>query len=349
MHIPDGYLSPVTALPALAAMFPVWGTALHKVNKTLSRRRVPLLALCAAFSFVIMMFNVPAVGGSSVHAIGAVFVAVLLGPWAACISISTALLIQAVFFGDGGILAFGINCLNMAVIMPFAGYGVYKLIAGKSPEGSMRRTAGAFVASFVGINLAAFCAAVEFGIQPLLFKAADGAPLYCPYPLSVSIPAMMIPHLILAGPLEAVITAVALKLIAKYSPDLLTDSYPQPLVSEKSPFYKRYKGILILIAVLVAITPLGLLAQGTAWGEWDAGEMVSQIGFLPQGFSKFAELWKGFLPDYSLASLGNSANASIGGYILSAALGVVLIGAVMAVTSKLMLHFKKTEKRDSER
>lgn len=347
MHIPDGYLSPATALPALAAMFPVWGAALSKVNKSLSRRRVPLLALCAAFSFVIMMFNIPAVGGSSVHAIGAVFVAILLGPWAACISISAALLIQAVFFGDGGILAFGMNCLNIAVIMPFAGYGIYKLIAGNSPIGSKRRTVGAFAASFIGINLAALFAAVEFGIQPLLFKAADGTPLYCPYPLSVSIPAMMIPHLLLAGPLEGLITAAALKLIEKYSPELLADS--PALYSEKTPFFRRFKGIIIAIALLIVLTPLGLLSQETAWGEWGSDEIIARLGFIPQGFARFADFWKGILPDYSLVGAGNSATGLVGGYILSAALGVVLIGVVIAATSKLMLHFKKAGKSDSER
>lgn len=341
MHIPDGYLSPATALPALAAMFPVWGAALSKVNKSLSRRRVPLLALCAAFSFVIMMFNIPAVGGSSVHAIGAVFVAILLGPWAACISISAALLIQAVFFGDGGILAFGMNCLNIAVIMPFAGYGVYKLIAGRPKASSKRRTAGTFVASYVGINLAALCAAVEFGVQPLLFKTADGTPLYCPYPLSVSVPAMTIPHLLFAGPLEGLICAAALKLIEKYSPELLDDSALSKDKSEKAPFFVRYKGLFISIAVLIALTPLGLIARGTAWGEWGKDEILSQLGFIPKGFAKFAEFWKGLFPDYSLSGFGGGADAAAGGYILSAAVGVILIGAVMFVTSKLMMHFKK--------
>jgi cobalt/nickel transport system permease protein len=142
MHIPDGYLSPQTTIPVLAGMVPVWAVALRKVKKTLSAKRIPTLALCAAFSFVIMMFNVPVIGGSSAHAVGAVFIAILLGPWAATISVSTALLIQALVFGDGGILTFGVNCLNMAVIMPFAGYYIYKLIAGNSKLGSSRGLAG---------------------------------------------------------------------------------------------------------------------------------------------------------------------------------------------------------------
>jgi cobalt/nickel transport system permease protein len=184
-------------------MIPAWGIAFRKVKKTFSKKRIPALALCSAFSFLIMMFNVPIAGGSSAHAVGAVFIAILLGPWAAVISVSTALLIQALVFGDGGIMAYGINCLNMALVMPFAGYVVYKLIKGKSEPGTRRSLAAAFFSGYFGLNLAALLTAVEFGIQPMLFHAADGTPLYCPYPLSVSVPSMMAAHLLIAGPIEA--------------------------------------------------------------------------------------------------------------------------------------------------
>lgn len=344
MHIPDGYLSPVTALPVLAAMVPVWGVALAKVKKDLSSRRVPLLALCAAFSFVIMMFNIPIVGGTSAHAVGATFIAILMGPWAACISVSTALLIQALVFGDGGILTFGVNCLNMAVIMPFTGYAIYRLIAGKAGAGSKRGAVGSFIGGYFGINMAALCAAVELGIQPLLFKAADGTPLYCQYPLSVSIPSMMFAHGLFAGPLEAVLTAAAVGLIAKYSPDLLTGLTSAETQSREVPILKRYKGLMKALCVLVVLTPLGLIAQGTAWGEWSGDEIRKKIGYIPQGFAKFADFWKALMPDYSLPGAGDSTPASIGGYILSAIVGIVLIAIVMVLTSKLMIHFKKADK-----
>ena len=83
MHIPDGYLSPQTAIPFIGLMVPIWGVAVNKVKKTLKKREVPVLAIGAAFSFTIMMFNLPVPGGSSAHAVGAVLLAVLLGPWAA--------------------------------------------------------------------------------------------------------------------------------------------------------------------------------------------------------------------------------------------------------------------------
>lgn len=332
MHIPDGYLAPQTTIPALAAMIPVWGAAFSKLKKKLGEKRIPTLALCAAFSFVIMMFNVPVAGGSSAHAVGAVFIAILLGPWAAVISVSISLLIQALVFGDGGILAFGFNCFNMAVVMPFIGYGIYKLISGKSKLGSARNLVGAFAGGYVGINAAAFCAAVEFGIQPLLFKAADGAPLYCPYGLSVSIPSMMFAHLLVAGPIDAIITTAAVAYIAKTAPYLFAQNRFSDNTA-KSSFFSRYKVMLIPIVVLIILTPLGLLATGTAWGEWGSDEIKKAIGYIPKGFAEIADKWNALMPDYSLPALGDSTGSSIAGYILSAIVGIVLIVGLILLTS----------------
>ena len=154
MHIPDGYLSPATCAALYAGAAPFWYVALRRVRRALHTRLVPLVSLFAAFSFVIMMFNVPIAGGSTGHAVGATLIAILLGPWAACLSVSIALVTQALLFGDGGITALGANCLNMAVIMPFVGYYVYRLIAGKAPAHG-RRMAAAGVGAWVGMVTAA--------------------------------------------------------------------------------------------------------------------------------------------------------------------------------------------------
>src|SRR5262249_38420668 len=124
LHIPDGYLSPETCSVFGAAMVPVWVTAGRRVKEIVKNRYVPLLAIGAAYAFLVMMFNVPIPDGTTAHAVGAVLIAIILGPWAAVIAISIALLIQTLFFGDGGTLAFGANAFNMAFVMPFVGYGV---------------------------------------------------------------------------------------------------------------------------------------------------------------------------------------------------------------------------------
>ncbi|MGE5708452.1 MAG: energy-coupling factor ABC transporter permease, partial [Bacteroidota bacterium] len=124
MHIPDGYLSPQTTLPTFALMASFWGVGLRRLRSSLRLRQIPLLALGAAFSFVLMMFNIPIPGGTTGHAVGGVLVAILLGPWAASIAVSLALIVQALLFGDGGITAIGANCLTMGVVMPFVGYSI---------------------------------------------------------------------------------------------------------------------------------------------------------------------------------------------------------------------------------
>jgi cobalt/nickel transport system permease protein len=221
MHIPDGYLGPQTYIAAYAVTVPFWVVASRKLNKTLRSRHIPLLSLSAAFCFVIMMFNVPIPGGTTGHAVGAVLVAVLLGPWAACIAVSIALIVQAVIFGDGGITCIGANCLNMAVIMPFVGFGVYRLIAGRSSIKSPLRWIGAAIGGYVGMNIAAIAAGIEFGIQPAIAHDAAGHALYSPYSLNVAVSAMALEHLLLFGIVEAIVTGLVVAYLQKADPSLL--------------------------------------------------------------------------------------------------------------------------------
>src|SRR5919202_453604 len=155
MHIPDGYLSPETCAMLYVAAAPFWYTALQRVKRLLNTRLVPLLAVFSAFSFVIMMFNLPLPGGTTGHAVGMGIATIVLGPWASALAISVALLIQALFFGDGGITAFGANCFNMAIAGSLVTYGVYRLVAGRSSLTSGRRVVAAGLAGYIAINVSA--------------------------------------------------------------------------------------------------------------------------------------------------------------------------------------------------
>ena len=130
MHIPDGYLSPSTCAALYAGAAPFWCVALRRVKSALHARLVPLISLFSAFSFVVMMFNLPLPGGTTGHAVGMGIAAVVLGPWAAILAISVALAIQAIFFGDGGITAYGANCFNMAIVGSLTAYAVYRVDVG---------------------------------------------------------------------------------------------------------------------------------------------------------------------------------------------------------------------------
>ena len=205
MHIPDGYLSPSTSIVMFLLVLPFWVLGVRKIRQTMNARSVPLIALVAAFSFVIMMFNIPLPGGTTGHAVGAALAAVVLGPEVATIAVSIALIIQALFFGDGGILAIGANSFNMAVVAPYVSYAVYRAITNRTALTSKRRVVGAALGGWTGLSVAALFAGIEFGIQPLLFHAADGAPLYAPYPLSVAVPAMVLPHMAVASVVEGLL------------------------------------------------------------------------------------------------------------------------------------------------
>lgn len=223
MHIPDGYLGPTTCGFFYAIMFPIWAVASKIVKKTLKQKQVPLLAIGAAFSFVIMMFNIPIPGGTTGHAVGGVLVAILLGPWAACIAITVALVVQALLFGDGGVTAIGANCFNMAFVLPFAGYYIYRAISYNAPLDSNRRVIAAGIAGYIAVNIAAGLTGFEFGIQPLLYKTASGQALYCPYGLSVALPMMLGEHILVFGWVEAIVTALVVKYLQKQDLNLLKE------------------------------------------------------------------------------------------------------------------------------
>ncbi|MHB9026872.1 MAG: cobalt transporter CbiM [Armatimonadota bacterium] len=334
MHIPDSYLSPQTLAPTWGIMIPLWAWALARLRRTLRARQVPLLALGAAFTFLIMMFNVP-IPGTSGHAAGGVLVAVLLGPWAAIVTVSLALIVQALIFGDGGVLAIAANCLNIAVIMPLAGWGIYRLIALRAGPDSPRQWIGAALGGYVGLNAAAFTTAVMFGIQPLIAHDAAGRALYQPLGLQIAIPAMMIGHLIFFGPVEAIVTGLAVRFFQRTSPDLLAPAAtaarqilpdaPRPLL----------RWVLTALLVLALLSPLGIVLPtlfhaGGAWGEWSPDEVGKMVGYIPRGMQQFTHRGRAPLPDYALPGQESAPLGSLSlMYVLSGLLGIAVLGLVI--------------------
>jgi len=322
LHIPDGYLGPQTYMALNVAMVPIWSVAATRVKKTLRTKQVPLMALGAAFSFVIMMFNVPVLGGSTGHAVGAALIAIILGPWAACISVSIALVIQALLFGDGGITAIGANCFNMAFIMPFTGYYLYRLIAGDTTK-SGRKVAASGIAAYVSIVVGAIFAGVEFGLQPLLNQTATGAPLYAPYPLKIAVTAMFTEHVLFFGWVEAFATMGVVAALAKQDSVLL----------DMKPAAKPLRWLWGGFAVLVLLTPIGALASGTAWGEWTVEQFESELGMAaPPGLERLSGVWSAAVPDYAPSFIRNP----FAGYLLAAIVGsAVVIGTTWGIAKLL--------------
>ena len=348
MHIPDGYLSPTTCAALYAGSAPFWYTALRRVERVVHTRLAPLLSVFAAFSFIVMMFNLPLPGGTTGHAVGVAVAAIVLGPWASILAISIALAIQALFFGDGGITALGANCFNMAVVASLVAYLVYRGVAGTAPIQSRRRVVAAALAGYCSINLAALAAAVELGLQPLLFHDAAGAPLYAPYPLRIAIPAMMIGHLTIAGMAELVLSAGVVAYLQRAEPGLLAHTAPGAAaeVKWKEAAWTATRPLWTALAVLMILTPLGILAAGSAWGEWSPDEFASlqsrqQIAAAsghqmppasaPAGLQRLSSFWTAPMPRYAPAFLKSPAL----GYALSAMAGCGLILLVFLVGGRL--------------
>ena len=301
MHIPDNYLSPASCAVLAVAAAPVVGLSITKVKAQLKENKelAPMLGIAASLSFLLMMFNVPIPGGTTAHAVGGVLLSILIGPYAASLALSVALFLQALLFGDGGIIALGANIFNMAIAMPFVGYAVYHFFRKQNHE-----TAGVLVGSYVGINVAAFLTAIELGIQPII-ATQGGEPLYNPYGLAVTIPAMMVTHLTIAGAVEVFFTYVIYRFVKQVAPQEL---YTPTSVNTTS-FVKKIRYVLI---ALVVLSPLGLLAEGTAFGEWSADELAEMMTNVPAGIENGFS-FEALFSDYTIPG----TNIAVG-YILSA-------------------------------
>jgi cobalt/nickel transport system permease protein len=280
MHIPDGYLSPIISVGAGVLTLPAWAVATRRVKTVLDNRTIPLLAIFSALTFTIMMFNVPVPGGTTAHGVGGTLTAIVLGPWAAVISVSVALIIQALFFGDGGILAILINCFNMGVVLPFVAYWVYRLISTNAPVLSTRRVVAAGIGGYVGMTASALLVGIELGIQPLLFATASGQPLYSPYGLAEAVPAMLVAHVFGASIVEGLIGALGVAFLQKRYPDYLTSlrsvfATDEALEGEVSPrpLWQLVLGIVAVALATIAI--FGLVLGGGDPARWFGSDWSS--------------------------------------------------------------------------
>lgn len=340
MHIPDNYLSPATCGVMFVVAAPVVAISLKKVKLELKQRKdlAPMLGIAASLSFLMMMFNVPIPGATSLHAVGGTLLAILIGPYAASIAVSVALILQAFLFGDGGILALGANIFNMAIVMPFTGYWIYNFLR-KHHHPNL----GAIVGSYCGINLAALMAGFELGIQPLIAHTSNGTPLYNPYPLAITIPALCVAHLAIGGWVEAFFTYVVYAFVKKAAPNELYQNNLPKNTSKKS----AVKYFIYFIVGLVALSPIGLLATGTAFGEWDNAELLQRLKLehisntIPTGMSHGIK-YTALFGDYTIP--GTSLPI---GYILSAVTAILIFFLISKVLMSIYDSSNRSKPKQS--
>ena len=279
MHIPDGYLSPSTCATLYVGAAAGWYSALRRLKRMLLTRVVPLISVFAAFSFVVMMFNLPLPGGTTGHALGVTIAAIVLGPSGAILALSLSRLrSRRSSSATAASAPWAQTASTWRLSARWSHTQATGLIAAGSAITSKRRVVAAALAGYLAVNAAALLAAIEFGIQPVLFHDAGGTPLYAPYPLSIAIPAMMIGHLTFAGLAEAVISAGLVAYLQAADPALLRGTSGLALTPEpetcgpQTRLLRNVCGWLSLLLML--LTPLGILAAGTAWGEWSPSELA---------------------------------------------------------------------------
>lgn len=212
MHIPDGFLDARTCVGTycLAGAGLAW--AGRQVTARWNDRTVPLLGVMSAFVFAGQMVNFPVVGGTSGHLLGGVLAATLLGPWAAALALTTVLVVQCLFFQDGGLTALGANLLNLALLGTGVGYAVLYGVRRLWP-GRRGLLAGVAIASWFSVVAAASACALQL--------AASGTA-----PLRLVLPAMVVTHAFI-GVGEALITVSVVSFVLKVRPDLLYESSSQ--------------------------------------------------------------------------------------------------------------------------
>ncbi len=323
MHIPDGYLSPETCAAMYAAMVPAWWLTGRRLATRLSSALIPFLSLGSALSFALMSFQLPVPGGTSAHGVGGTLFALAVGPEAAVVAVSVALAVQALFFGDGGVLAYGANAFSAAMAGPVAGWLAFRALRSLR----IREELAGAAAGFVGINVTGLAASLQLGLQPLLFRSPDGRPLYNPFGLREVVPAMLFAHLLVAGPVEAALTGLGLRL-------LRAQSWAKPGAQAVPRHGLRWAAILV--ASLALLLPLSALAPA-AWGEWTLAEVEQMVGYLPAGMARLWAPWPAPWPalETGLLPLLGAAPAAL----MGAAVGTALVaGSFSALLWLLFRH-----------
>jgi cobalt/nickel transport system permease protein len=203
MHVPDGFLSPRITVPAYALAAPLWAWAARRHFGRAAVESLPVIGSLTAMSFAIQTIMIPVPGGTSTHLVGVTVLALLFHPLVAFVCESLALLVQALFFGAGGITVLGVNALAMGLLGPLAGWIVHRALRRLSERWA------AALAGWVAMQVSTLAVVLALGLQHRL------APGYFPMPVAVTFTGMMLPSLTVAGVVEGLYTVFALSLLRR--------------------------------------------------------------------------------------------------------------------------------------
>jgi cobalt/nickel transport system permease protein len=292
LHIPDGFLNLAVALVFWVVTIIFVALAVRNTQGQFGERQIPLMGVMAAFIFAAQMINFPVAGGTSGHLLGGALAAIVLGPWAGILVMTTVVGVQALVFQDGGLLVMGANIFNMGILTALIGYGLYRGTTGRSRA---VRLSVAGIAAWLSVIAGAL--AVSFQ----LWLSGTSA-------LRVVFPAMLGVHMLI-GIGEALITVAALAFIEQTRPDLLAEE-AQP---------KGGRG-WVLAGVLIALVVVILSPLASAFPD-GLERVATDVGFIGTSQAAPYEI----LPDYTIPFLGETALSTI----LAGAIGAIVVGLLV--------------------
>lgn len=199
MHIPDGFLSPQTYLPATALTIGAWTWAGKGMRARLDETLVPRLAMVTALSYGLGLVMIPLPGGTSGHVLGVALLALIFGLRFAFLAYSGVLLLQALLLGAGGLTALPINALAMGLVGSLVALAAHRLLK------RFNETAAVATAAWLSVIVPGLLVALVLGLQPLVAQKPDGSPLFFPFGIEVTLPAVLLPH-VFVGIAEAGLT-----------------------------------------------------------------------------------------------------------------------------------------------
>lgn len=291
MHMADALISPAVGGTMWAASAALIGHCARKVKTLLDDRRVPLMGVLGAFVFAAQMINFSIPGtGSSGHLGGGLLLAILLGPWAAFLTIASVLTVQALFFADGGLLALGCNIFNLGFFPCFVAHPfIYRPLVGTKPCPG-RITLAATVAAVVGLQLGAFCVVMETlasGISELSF----GKFVLLMQPIHLAI-----------GIVEGMVTAAVVGFVWRARPEILEGGAAGP-ETEAAGFRPVLAALLIAAAIVGGALSwfASTHPDGLEWAMFRTSgkeELTAPEGAVHDGLAKVQET-TAVLPDYA--------------------------------------------------
>ena len=300
MHMADALLSPAVGGAMWAVSAGTIAYSSKKVRQELDDRKVPLMGVLGAFLFAAQMinFSIPATGSSG-HLGGGLLLTILLGPPAAFLTIASVLVVQALFFADGGLLALGCNIFNMGFIPAFVVYPlIYKKLIGNNPS-QTRLTIATMVSAIAGLQLGPLCVVLE-----TLFSGISSLPF-------ATFVLLMQPIHLAIGVVEGFVTVAVVSFVFKARPGILQGAL------EARPIGGRPVRNVVLTFLLAALIMGGIVSWFASKNpdglEWAIAKVtgIEELKRPEQGLHGVLAALQGktaFLPDYSFKKSAGTNN-----------------------------------------